>query len=83
MLKRMRGLHAPDDDWAGIRDDYIDLYRSIFALIANDDPPDDAYTLRRGTEIKEREDRLRTSYRLEAASLLQQSRAARILRVRR
>jgi hypothetical protein len=83
LLRKMASLHAPDGDWASVRDDYVGLYDGILTGIANDHPPDDPQTFERGTEIALRADRLRITYRAEAESLLQQSRAARILRGRR
>jgi hypothetical protein len=75
-------MHPPDEDWASVRDDYVELYDWILTGIANDDTPDDARTQRQGKEIKERADRLRIAYRADAALILDESRAARIFRRR-
>ena len=70
LVARMKGMHAPDDGWAGVRDDYVDLYSEILARIALDDEPDDAYTSLRGGEIKQRANILRLEYRASADALI-------------
>jgi uncharacterized membrane protein (UPF0136 family) len=70
LLAKMKRLAAPDDAWAGVRDDYIDLYSGILTLIAHDDPPDSDYTSERGLELKQRADILRLKYRASADALL-------------
>jgi hypothetical protein len=66
VVKKMESLSPPDDAWAHLRDDYVDLYKQILSLLANDEPPDDEYTTIRGTELRRRADALRLRYR-EAA----------------
>jgi hypothetical protein len=70
LLAKMKRLAAPDDAWAGVRDDYIDLYSGILTLIAHDDLPDDDHTSQRGLELRQRADILRLKYRASADALL-------------
>ena len=70
LLTKMKRLAPPDDDWAGIRDDYVDLYSGILGLISHDDLPDDDYTSQRGLELRQRADILRLKYRASADALL-------------
>lgn len=69
LMGKMKGLTAPNDAWAGVRDDYIDLYSGILALIAHDELPDDDYTAQRGLELRQRADILRLKYRASADAL--------------
>jgi hypothetical protein len=64
--RTLRRLRAPTPDWAAVRDGYVHLYDDILDRIERDEHPDDADTLRRGTEIKDRADVLRIAYRVAA-----------------
>lgn len=66
ILGGLKTMRAPTADWAAVRDGYVDLYGDILGRIVRDEPPDDADTLRRGTELKERAERLRMAYRAAA-----------------
>jgi hypothetical protein len=66
MTRTMRKLQAPTPEWAAVRDGYVHLYDDILDRIERDERPDDADTLHRGTEIKERADVLRIAYRVAA-----------------
>jgi hypothetical protein len=70
LVGNMKRISAPDDAWAGIRDEYIDLYSGILALIGHDDPPDNDYTSKRGLELRQRADILRLKYRASADALM-------------
>jgi len=65
LIARMRSLREPDGAWGDIRDEYVNLYEEILARVANDEYPDDNYSQRRGTELKQRADALRLRYRTE------------------
>lgn len=65
-IRTLRKLRAPTPDWAALRDDYVHLYEDILDRIERNEHPDDADTLHRGTEIKDRADVLRIAYRVAA-----------------
>lgn len=66
LLSGMRSLGPPDESWAHLRDGYVDLYDEILGRINVDDPPDDTYTMVRGTELKNEAAALRIQYRQAA-----------------
>ena len=73
ILGRMATTNAPSAEWAAVRDGYVQLYGEILDRIERDEVPDDARTLRRGTELKERADILRIAYRTSARRWMQGS----------
>lgn len=80
-LQRLKRLQPPDDPWRALTTSYASIYTAILDLIDEGDTVTDPQTVASmtGAANQERE-RLRASYRSEAASLLQGSRLARILR---
>lgn len=64
--RTLRKLQPPTPDWAAVRDGYVHLYDDILDRIERHEHPDDADTLHRGTEVKERADVLRIAYRVAA-----------------
>ena len=66
ILLGIKAMKAPTAEWSAIRDGYVELYGDVLGRVVRDEFPDDADTLRRGTELKERAEILRIAYRTAA-----------------
>ena len=82
-LDQLRRHHAPDPEWAALARSYADIYGEIVERISRDPSPVWPARLTAAVDAADEERRrLRAKYRDEAAAVLAESRAARLLRRR-